>query len=311
MIWTILWLTPRFSGGTDALSKPSQWPLPERGSRLLTPAFMLEELAVHPLTRGCYPLAMGFYPAAAGHRMQRREHDDNLLIYCVEGGGRLAVGRSRYRVTPGDVVMLPRGVVHGYRADTANPWSIFWVHFAGDDADAFIAHLGYRPERPVLPVGLLPALNVSFQNLLAVQHTGYSSRAFIDAANQLRHLLTQLAIAAHQHQASRPRALDLTSLQQFMQERIDQTLGLDTLAAAANLSRFHFATQYKRLTGYSPMKHFLHMKMEHACTLLDRTALSIKAIAAAVGYTDALYFSRQFRRTLGLSPRAYRASVRQ
>jgi len=53
------------------------------------------------------------------------------------------------------------------------------------------------------------------------------------------------------------------------------------------------------------------MKMEHACHLLDSGDLSVKAVAGALGYDDPLYFSRQFSRTIGMSPRAYRNSVRK
>ena len=51
------------------MSTPSQWPLPDQGIRFLTPAFMLQQLYRHPLTRDCYPTAMGYYPSAAGHRL--------------------------------------------------------------------------------------------------------------------------------------------------------------------------------------------------------------------------------------------------
>ena len=52
------------------------------------------------------------------------------------------------------------------------------------------------------------------------------------------------------------------------------------------------------------------MKMEHACHLLDTSQMSVKEVAASLGYEDQLYFSRVFSKTIGLSPRAYRASVR-
>ena len=96
-----------------------------------------------------------------------------------------------------------------------------------------------------------------------------------------------------------------------MLEHIGQQLDLDTLAAIAKLSKFHFANKYKSLTGYSPIKHFLNMKMEHACHLLDSSNLSVQGVAAALGYDDPLYFSRMFNKTIGMSPRAYRSSVRK
>ena len=69
------------------MSAPSKWPLPENGTRFVTPAFMVQKLSRHPLTRECYPAAMGYYPQARDHRMERTRHDNNLLIYCVDGRG--------------------------------------------------------------------------------------------------------------------------------------------------------------------------------------------------------------------------------
>ena len=77
-------------------------------------------------------------------------------------------------------------------------------------------------------------------------------------------------------QANSQYGFNLEALQSFMLEHIGQPLDLDTLAAAANLSKYHFASKYKALTGYSPIKYFLNMKMEHACYLLDTTNLSVK-----------------------------------
>lgn len=290
------------------MSHPSQWPLPRAGVRFITPAFMVRALNANPLARDCYPTAMGYYPEAEGHRMLRQRHDDNLLLYCVAGRGVLRCGEDVFRLKPGQVALLPQGLEHHYRADRRKPWSLYWIHFQGSAAAVFSHYLGYRDGSPVLDVGLSPALRASFDSLLVVRQTGYSTNAFVHAANQLRYLLTLFAQEQRSHQARQ--GLDLPAVTAYMQENIARQLSLETLAEVANLSKYYFATRYKALTGYPPLKHFTHMKMEYACQLLDGSDLPIRAVAEAVGYSDPLYFSRLFRKTLGQSPRGYRGAGR-
>jgi AraC-like DNA-binding protein len=254
---------------------------------------------------------MGFYPEASDHRMARARHDDNLLIYCVGGKGTASVGDWSGGIREGEILLLPQGLAHQYQADADSPWSIYWVHFQGTATAIFNQYLGYRENaRPVTRIGVSPQLIARFRELMAVHRTGYSTRAFINAANQLRQLLTQIGVEIRSAQARGQQSFDLEAVQSFMLEHIGQPLDLDTLAATARLSKFHFATKYKALTGYSPIKHFLNMKMEHACHLLDSSQLSVKGVAAALGYDDQLYFSRLFSKTVGMSPRTYRGSVR-
>lgn len=293
------------------MSAPSKWPLPKNGIRFLTPAFMLNEMARHPLTKECYPTAMGFYPRAHLHRMERQRHDDNLLIYCVEGAGHTQTEQWSGEIAAGQILLLPQGVAHEYSADSHDPWSIYWVHFQGTSSAVFNQYLGGDTDSPpAAQAGISPQLIAHFRGLMGVHRTGYSSGAFINAANQLRHLLTAIALEMREAKARNQHSFDLEEIQSFMLENIGRPLDLDTLAATAKLSKFHFTAKYKALTGYSPIRHFLNMKMEHACHLLDTSSLSIKGVAAALGYEDQLYFSRLFSKTVGLSPRTYRRSVR-
>ncbi|TGD73912.1 AraC family transcriptional regulator [Mangrovimicrobium sediminis] len=293
------------------MSTPSNWPLPTAGIRFLTPAFMVEKLARHPLTKDCYPTAMGFYPQAEGHQMQRERHDDNLLMYCTAGRARMTAGDWQGDIAPGKVVLLPQGLAHDYRADPADPWSVFWVHFQGASTRVFLQYLGYRDGNPLASAGVSPRLIGAFQSLMEVRRTGYSSRAFINASNQLRHLLTQISLEISAQQGSTQGGLPLEQVQAYMLENIDGSVSLDELAAVANMSKYHFSTRYRQLTGYSPIKHFLHMKMEQACQLLDASELGVGEIARELGYEDPLYFSRLFSKTIGSSPRGYRASQRK
>jgi len=250
---------------------------------------------------------MGYYPNACGHRMKRSKPDDHLLFYCVDGSGLVNHGDERSQVTAGDVVLLRQGVPHEYAADTKAPWSLYWLHFQGVRATEFCEHVNGGGEQPIVHVGVLPALIALFNTILAARHTGYSSLSFIHAANQIRQLFTHIAIDA-QTPTGHQGALDLSLIQAFMRENLHRSLDLDMLAHVAGLSKFHFSHRYRLATGYPPMRHLTHMKMEAACRLLDTTDHSIQHIASTLSFDDPLYFSRAFRRVIGCSPRHYRAS---
>jgi AraC-like DNA-binding protein len=86
--------------------------------------------------------------------------------------------------------------------------------------------------------------------------------------------------------------------------------GCRQMAAAAGLSIPHYSDLFRRATGYPPVEHFLRLKIQRACQLLDTTELRVNEVAAAVGSTDPFYFSRFFRKITGQSPRAYRQVVK-
>lgn len=286
------------------MSQPSNWELPPTGKRLITPKFIRQELHQHPLSQSCYPTAMGFYPEAHGHFMAREQHDDNLLMLCTQGNGVLETDNHYQPIEAGDVVLLPVNQAHSYRADAHQPWTLFWVHFSGQLAEAFMAYVS--ADRRVIHPGVRPELLSGFQQLLAVERTGYSLGAYITAANQLQLLLTQLADLGEQQSRQGRQEIDIDAIHGHMQRAIAGQVTLEQLASSAGMSRSHFTQRYRELTGYAPMRHFTHLKMEAACRLLDSTRQSVKQVASALGYDDPLYFSRVFRRVVGVSPRAYR-----
>ena len=204
-------------------------------------------------------------------------------MLCVGGHGYAVIDGREAHLKAGEILLIPRDTAHTYWAAEDAPWSIYWVHFQGVSTRVFLDYLGYREGQAVVQAGVSPALLAAFNSLLSVRRTGYSSSAFINAANQLRHLLTQFAMESSRAQAQRQGTLDLDSIQAYMQDNIHAQLELEDLAAVAHLSKFHFSNRYKALTGYSPIKHFLHMKIEYACQLLDSSELSVKAIAAELG----------------------------
>ncbi|ARU87516.1 AraC family transcriptional regulator [Pseudomonas sp. M30-35] len=282
----------------------SSWPLPANGLRFITPPRLRRVMARTALTQGCYPLALGFYPNALNHRMQRSDSDDYLLIYCRSGQGWLETSDGRLDVAGGDLLLLPKGQWHAYGADRDKPWTIYWIHFDGELVSDFLRPLG---KGPLWRIGVQPRLLAELDALLNLRKQGLSLRHFIYAAHQLQALLASLAVLPARVKLKSGRVLDVDAVQAVMRAHLHGSLNLDELAAQFKLSRFHFAKTYRALTGQAPIQEFIQLKIAHACRLLDEGEQSISQVAEQLGYEDVYYFSRLFRKVVGMAPSHYRA----
>jgi len=94
----------------------------------------------------------------------------------------------------------------------------------------------------------------------------------------------------------------------YIEAHHGQRCSLDTLASVAGLSRFHFARQFRRATGYSPMEYVARQRVECGKRMLANGNTSVCELALSLGFYDQSHFSRVFRRITGSSPRAYARS---
>lgn len=89
----------------------------------------------------------------------------------------------------------------------------------------------------------------------------------------------------------------------------DDSLRLDSLARAANMSATKFKKTFKCITGSTLSAYRLSRRMEHARKLLETSELDIAQIAYQVGYRKAGSFSEAFKKYSGVLPNVYRNSV--
>ena len=99
--------------------------------------------------------------------------------------------------------------------------------------------------------------------------------------------------------------------QEFIEANLTRSISLGELADAAGLSRFHFLRSFKRSTGETPYQYVLRRRIETAQALLREQAMTVEAVAGAVGFRNATRFIRAFRLKTGVTPGAYRAADAQ
>lgn len=91
----------------------------------------------------------------------------------------------------------------------------------------------------------------------------------------------------------------------FVEENLGEHISLDALAAVAGVSRFHFARQFRRRTGMSPMEFVLRSRVERSKAMLRAGKANVGEVASALGFADQSHFTRTFRRFVGTTPARY------
>jgi AraC family transcriptional regulator len=89
----------------------------------------------------------------------------------------------------------------------------------------------------------------------------------------------------------------------YIQEYLDRDLSLDEIAAASNLSAYHFSRLFKQSTGLAPHQYQIRCRVERAKELLQAGEMTIADIATQVGFYDQSHLSRHFKRIVGVSPK--------
>ncbi|MFW5856374.1 MAG: helix-turn-helix domain-containing protein [Planctomycetota bacterium] len=112
------------------------------------------------------------------------------------------------------------------------------------------------------------------------------------------------AIRLHRHQPTAPVGLAL----RYMREHLDRDIGRDDAAAACSLSPAHFSRLFRAETGRTFTDVLNQLRVNRARELLAGSDLSLVEVALACGFEGQSYFTKVFRRYVGVPPGRYRGS---
>ena len=87
----------------------------------------------------------------------------------------------------------------------------------------------------------------------------------------------------------------------------DENLSLSYFAETFSLSESNMSRKIKALTGENFLSYVNQKRIEHACSLLKTTDLSVLHIARISGYENDITFRRVFKKNMGITPGEYRS----
>lgn len=273
---------------------------------IVLPTESFQDYVEHPQVRRLYLTDVGFFPHAQHHFRERKDGiEEYIFIYCTEGMGTVHVRGKTYTLRENEAFCIPRDTPHRYYACAEDPWSILWVHFKGEDVQYFPLE-----ECRVACLSSQHATNrmhFLFDLLFRVLGGHYTLGNFIYISQVLSLILSE-AYFREKHDSVQEQNKHVTNIIRYMYKHLDENLTLADLAAKFELSKSYLNAIFQKYTQHAPMDFFIRLKMKQACRLLRTTDLYVYQIAEALGYGDPYYFSRIFRKMVGMSPKEYKHS---
>lgn len=272
------------------------------------PRHFLQEVKKHPLLHALFPTDIGWYPQARFHFRDRPAGTpEYILIYCVAGQGWATLHGETLTLNAGEALLIPRDEPHKYGASLDAPWSIHWLHFRGEIAYQFMQQMPAGQFRISVHERAQAPIVETFRECYEVLDSDFTMRQMIFVALAMQRILAWVFFANPDFQ---PSATDMPEaiyrVLSYMRDTLDQRHSLADLAEHAGLSASHFSYLFKAHLGMSPMDYFIQLKMQYACHLLETSRTRVRDIAYDLAYEDPYYFSRLFRKVIGISPGHYR-----
>lgn len=243
----------------------------------------------------------------AGHRQPPHSHKYLEIFYFLSGNCEVRFGEKTVNVKPNTVVVLNSEVIHSPLASE------------NEDVEFFSL--------------LLDNINISFLSPNSLSENPYEIKKFESNDNKIYRLLTQMIEELNDDKEGCYIALKglvyqlftevlrlsnkvspvkhkyneiALKIKTYIDSNYVKDFNVDFLADMVFVNKFYLIHIFKRTYNVSPMQYLTAVRMQKAQTLLRSTNIPVTEISQSCGYDNPVYFSEQFKKTVGTTPSIYR-----
>jgi AraC-like DNA-binding protein len=249
-------------------------------------------------------------------------HDFYEFTTILGGSGIHRINGLTHHLLPGMTFVIKPGDTHGY-GETKSLRLINVIMYGQDMMNLlgdlksmagfqylFVMEKGGDARKPVNYHQLSSTELAEAESLLGEMKEEYRNRAPGYQA-KLKSILLDLIVRITRSYDGPDRLPDdstarLGQALAYMEKDFYREITIPEIAEKANISLRQFQRIFSQLYGIPPIQYLLNLRIQAARTQLMNTDASIGEIADLCGFGDSNYFSRQFRKSTGLSPREFR-----
>jgi len=265
-------------------------------------------LKENSVTRNLHVTHIGYYPNAKYHFRERKSGaNQHILILCEKGKGWIMHNKEKCFMERNQVYILPIHEAHAYGADNKDPWSIYWIHFLGEDAELFSSIIGKKIDTHDSDSSRYGDRFLLFEEIFQNLEMGYSPENLEYTSFCLAYFLASIKYLTQFREIKSVKEMDVVQKSiLFMKNNLENKIELEDIARHVGYSASHFGNLFLKKTSYTPMEYHHQLKIQRACSYLQFSDLKIKEIAYRLGYFDPFHFSKSFKKETSLTPKEYR-----
>ncbi len=242
--------------------------------------------------------------------IQERKHGIiDFLFLRFHSKTTLMLGDKTYTITKPCMFLIDSNTPYKYFSNS-NDYTDDYLHFAAENRQQFLNELTFPLNTPIYysnDSAISPVLD-----MIQAEHTSKNRLAAKSIDLLIRLLCVKVAevwMQSQQLNTSVPHYYDLLKVRDAILSSPERPWNVEELAELAHLSPSYFQVIYKKAFGITCMTEVINAKLEQAKLLLTSTELPVSAVATEVGYNEVYHFIRQFKKSTGMTPGAFRKKV--
>lgn len=217
------------------------------------------------------------------------------IITYTSGNGVLFLDGLEYQVKCGDIAIIPAGISHASLSIN----DLRSIYVTGD------LGYGFNFSAPFVITEDLDKEGVCLANLIYNNRYGNKDYLISLCNTYITFIMQNLKIEDGLTQAVREIA------RKIERSFCDYNVKINEFLKESGYAEDYVRANFKKVTGKTPNEYLTDIRIKHAVKLIEgyANALQLSEIADRCGYDDYIYFSRKFKKTLGVSPQQYKREL--
>ena len=234
--------------------------------------------------------------------------NDYQLLYIAAGKGEFYFKGSKEPtiVTKGNMILFRPGEPQVYYYYAIDKTEVYWVHFTGWKVEEYLERYELPKDENVFYTGVSPDYPWIYNQMireLQLQRVNHEDMISL----YMHHIFITINRYIKEGRETKNDTInDIERAAHYFKDNFTKSISVEQYAEEHLMSVNWFIHSFKSVMKVSPMQYIISLRISMAKGYLENSTKNISEISLEVGYDNALYFSRLFRKCTGMTPTEYR-----